>query len=82
VLNGCIDRAEAKGGSEFSLIGRTEGVDLPKHSALYITHTFLSGCFGEKWRKTYLRDWPDEKTLFQSQLRLQDVGLFFFIGRT
>jgi hypothetical protein len=41
VLNGCIDRAEAKRGSEFSLIGRANGVDLPKHSALYITHTFL-----------------------------------------
>jgi hypothetical protein len=41
VLNGCIDRAEAKRGSEFSLIGRANGVDLPKHSALYITHTFF-----------------------------------------
>jgi hypothetical protein len=41
VLYGCIDRAEAKGGSEFSLIGRAEGVHLPKHSALYITHTFF-----------------------------------------
>jgi len=43
VLNGCIYRAEAKGGSEFSLIGRAKGVDLPKHSAVYITHAFFFG---------------------------------------